>query len=105
MNHGGTESAEREGRRSRRSPVLAMMLSGIFPGLGQLYNREPRKGLLFGVGAVLTGFGPLSPLDVDIDLGNPAAGLRMVLLTSVPFLVVALWSVVDAYRAAKHPRP
>jgi hypothetical protein len=88
----------------RRSPLLAMVLSGLFPGLGQVYNHEPGKALLFAVGAVLTGFGPLSPLDVDIDLGNPAAGLRMVLLTSVPFFVIALWSVVDAYRTAKHPR-
>lgn len=90
--------------RPRRSPVMAVILSGLFPGFGQLYNRQPGKALLFGVGAVLTGFGPLSPLDVDIDLGNPAAGLRMVLLSSVPFFVVALWSVVDAYRTAKRPR-
>jgi TM2 domain-containing membrane protein YozV len=34
----------------RRSPLLAVVLSGLFPGLGQLYNREPLKGLLFGIG-------------------------------------------------------
>ncbi len=87
--------------RKPRSPLLAVILSGIFPGLGQLYNREIRKALLFLIGAAVTGFGPLSPLDVDIDPGAPAAGLQKVLLASLPFLLVALWSVIDAFRVAK----
>jgi hypothetical protein len=80
------------------------MLSGIFPGLGQLYNRERVKALLFFVGGAVIGFGPLSPLDTDIDLDNPIAGLRRVLLLSLPFLAIALWSVVDAYRTAQRMR-
>jgi hypothetical protein len=83
-----------------RSPVLAVMLSGIFPGLGQLYNRERRKGLLFLIAGAVTAFGPWGALDVDIDPEDIAAGLRTLLLTSLPFLVLALWSVVDAYRVA-----
>ena len=86
---------------AKRSPTIAVLLSGIFPGLGQLYNRELRKAALFAVGAILTAFGPLSPLDVDIDLGDPAAGLRTVMLASIPFLVIAVWSAIDAYRVAK----
>jgi hypothetical protein len=85
----------------RRNPLVAIFLSGIFPGLGQLYNGERGKAALFALGAALTGFGPLSPLDVDIDLGDPAAGLRGILLASVPFLIVAVWSVADAYRVAR----
>jgi hypothetical protein len=86
---------------ARRSPLLAAVLSGLFPGLGQLYNRERLKALLFLIGGVVTAVGPLSPLDVDIDLDNPAAGMRNVLLASLPFLIVALWSVFDAYRTAR----
>jgi hypothetical protein len=85
----------------RRSPIMAAFLSGIFPGLGQLYNRQFRKAALFGVGAILTGVWPLSPLDMDIDPGDLAAGLRRVLLASIPFIVIALWSVTDAYQAAQ----
>jgi hypothetical protein len=81
--------------------MAAVFFSGIFPGLGQLYNRERGKAVLFAAGAILTGFGPLSPLDIDIDLGDPAVGLRKILLASMPFLAVALWSVADAYRTAK----
>ena len=85
----------------RRSPTIAVLLSSIFPGLGQLYNRELRKAGLFAVGAILTAFGPLSPLDIDIDLADPSVGINKVMLASLPFLVVAVWSVIDAYRVAK----
>jgi hypothetical protein len=85
----------------RRSPFLAVVLSGLFPGLGQLYNRERLKALLFLIGAVVTAVGPLSPLDVNIDPDNLAAGMRNVLLASLPFLIIALWSVIDAYRTAR----
>jgi hypothetical protein len=81
--------------------VLAAFLSGLFPGLGQLYNRQRLKAVLFLIGAVITGFGPLSPLDVDISPDDPVSGLRNVLLASAPFLILALWSVVDAYRVAR----
>jgi len=90
--------------RRRRSPLVAVMLSGLFPGLGQAYNREWLKAFLFLVGAALTGFGPLSPLTVNIDLDDPVAGLRTAILWSVPFLTVALWSVIDAYRVAQRTR-
>ena len=85
----------------RRSPTIAVLLSGIFPGLGQLYNRQPRKAVLFIIVGVLTAFGPLSPLDVDIDLSDPSVGLRKIMLASLPFFAVAVWSVLDAYRGAK----
>jgi len=85
----------------RRSAMLAVFLSGLFPGLGQLYNRRRAKAAAFALAAILTGFGPWSPLDVDIDLSNPQAGLSHALLASVPFLVVALWSLGDAYRDAR----
>lgn len=84
-----------------RSPILAAVLSGLFPGLGQLYNRQRLKALLFFGGGVMTAFGPLNPLDVDIDLNDPAVGLRKVLLASLPFLALATWSVVDAYLTAR----
>jgi hypothetical protein len=89
------------GSLTRRRPLLAAFLSGIFPGLGQLYNRERLKALLFFACGAVSAFGPFNPLDVDIDLDDPAAGLRKVLLASLPFLVIATWSVIDAYRTAR----
>ena len=89
------------GSPPRRRPILAAFLSGIFPGFGQLYNRERLKALLFFACGAVSAFGPFNPLDVDIDLDDPAAGLRKVLLASLPFLVIATWSVIDAYRTAR----
>jgi deazaflavin-dependent oxidoreductase (nitroreductase family) len=96
-----SESGERAAPAKRRSPILAAVLSGFFPGLGQLYNRERMKGLLFFAGGVLTAFGPFNPLDVNIDMNDPATGLRNVLLASIPFMAIAAWSVIDAYRTAQ----
>jgi hypothetical protein len=89
---------------TRRSPLIATLLSGVFPGFGQLYNRERLKALLFFVGGTVAAFGPFSPVDVDIDLNDPTAGMRKVLLASLPFLVIAAWSVIDAYRTARRTR-
>ena len=89
------------GSTTRRSPILAAFLSGIFPGFGQLYNRERLKALLFFACGAVSAFGPFNPLDVDIDLNDPAAGLRKVLLASLPFLLIATWSAIDAYRTAR----
>ncbi len=83
---------------SRRTLVFAAILSGLFPGLGQWYRGEKKKAALFAIGGVLTAFGPISPGNVDIDLGDPATGLRNVLLATLPFMIVATWSVIDAYR-------
>ena len=88
-------------RRKRRRPLVAVILSGFFPGLGQLYNGERWKALLFVIGGALTAFGPWNSFDVDGALEAPAVGLEKALLASLPFLVVALWSVFDAYRAAR----
>jgi hypothetical protein len=85
---------------TRRSPVVAVILSGLFPGLGQLYNRQRVKALLFLGGGVLSAL-PSSLVDVDIDLDNPVVGMWKLFFIALPFLAVALWSVIDAYRTAQ----
>ena len=81
-----------------RSRLVAVLLSGLFPGLGQWYNGENRKALLFVVGGLLTAFGPFSGLDVEIDPDAPAAGVAKLILATLPFLLLAFWSILDAYR-------
>lgn len=95
-------SDEVSGRQSKpRSPILAVFLSGIFPGLGQWYNGEKTKAALFAIGGVLTGFGPWSPLSVNLDPTDLNGDLRKISLAFLPFSLLALWSVVDAYRSAR----
>ena len=90
-----TESAK------RRRALIAVVLSGLFPGLGQLYNGQRLKAVLFAATAAVTAFGPLTPLQVDLDPSDLAGGMEKLLLASLPFLLIALWSVLDAFLVAR----
>lgn len=81
----------------RRRQVIALMLSGIFPGIGQLYNRQPVKGAIGVVlGLVLTwAAARAAPADpVALASGADVLGPLLALLA------VWVWSLVDAWRAA-----
>ena len=81
-----------------RQKVMALVLSGVFPGLGQFYNRQPVKGAIgLTAGAVLSWLAgratPSDPLALDqagFALFGPLCAL----------LVVWTWSIIDAWRAA-----
>ena len=81
-----------------RSRMMALILSGFFPGLGQFYNRQPVKGAIgLGAGLLLSWLAgratPSDPLALDqagFALFGPLGAL----------LAVWLWSIVDAWRVA-----
>ncbi len=83
---------------ARRRKTVALVLSGIFPGLGQLYNRQPFKGAVFvALGLVLSWLtGRAVPTDPQA-LARTGAAL---LAPLVALLAVSLWSVIDAWRVA-----
>lgn len=66
-----------------RSPLLAAVLSLIFSGLGQIYNGEIAKGVVF----------------IVVQLIN--AALTTVLIGFVLMPIVGLWAMIDAYLVAK----
>ena len=82
----------------RRQQVIALILSGVFPGLGQFYNRQPGKGVAFlAVGVVLSWLlGRAVPTD-SLMLIQPEA--RLIVPLGV-LLIVWLWSLIDAWRVA-----
>lgn len=86
----------------RRKKVMALVLSGIFPGLGQFYNRQHLSGALFLLAGIILSWllGRATPAD-PMALTRPGARLGADLI--VPLLVllaVWVWSLVDAWRAA-----
>jgi Mn2+/Fe2+ NRAMP family transporter len=83
---------------ARRRQLVGFLLSGIFPGLGQLYNREYLKGVLFIVpGAFLTWlFMRAVPTDI-LALAQPPASL---ILPMALLLALWLWAIIDAWRVA-----
>jgi hypothetical protein len=88
---------------SRRRQWIALILSGVFPGLGQCFLRAWGKGVAFLLaGAVLMcAMGQLVSME-DLLAGrvsSPLATLAVVLA----LLGVFLWSVVDAWRSGAGP--
>jgi len=86
------------GLDSRRRQTIALILSGVFPGLGQFYNREHAKGgMALVVAAMLSWFaGREVPAD-PLALTQPRAALILPLLA---LLGLWLWAIIDAWRVA-----
>jgi len=82
---------------TRRQKLIALILSGVFPGLGQFYNRQLGKGAAFlAAGVVLTWLlGRAVP--TELLLIQPEARLIVPLCI---LLIVWLWSIIDAWRVA-----
>lgn len=66
-----------------RNPILAAILSIIVAGLGQIYNGQIGKGVVF----------------IILQLINGA--LTVVLIGWLLMPIVGLWATVDAYLVAK----
>ncbi len=66
-----------------RNPVRAAILSLIVAGLGQIYNGQIGKGVIF----------------IVIQLINGA--LTAVLIGWILLPIVGLWAMIDAYMTAK----
>lgn len=66
-----------------RSPLLAAILSLVVAGLGQIYNGQVLKGVIFIVLQIING------------------ALTAVLIGWVLMPIVGLWAVIDAYLVAR----
>ena len=89
---------------SRRRQWIALMLSGVFPGLGQLYLCSWGRGVAFlGAGTLITwALGELASVE-DLLAGRLSHPL-VILALVLALLALFLWSVVDAWRSGGKPR-
>jgi hypothetical protein len=90
-----------------KNPMLAGILSGLMPGLGQFYCRRWAKGAGFLAGAIAVdaAFGVSSGmLGLLQSFGTPVSSdaLGKFLLGSLCFLAIAIWSILDAVKTARH---
>ena len=86
-----------------KSPLIAALLSGLMPGLGQLYCREWAKGVAC--------LGAMSVVDYSADVSKGIFDILVnrvvpetiakLLVGSTLMLAIAAWSVLDAVRTAK----
>jgi LCP family protein required for cell wall assembly len=93
---------------SAASPALAAVLSFVFPGLGQIYAGEVRRGLLWAIPMALFVVGVLWVL-----LGGQVRMLSLIsteqsrlalLILNVAFFAYHLAAMFDAYSVAKRER-
>jgi signal peptidase I len=82
---------------NNKEPWLAVNLSKLMPGLGQLYSGSPIKGLaiLFGQ-LILLGLGGGIYIT---GKGNPTLGL---LCLFAGLILLPIWNLFDAYHCAKN---
>ncbi len=80
--------------------LVALILSGVFPGLGQLYNRDWFRGAAFLIaGALLSWLVTRAlPRDLEVLASAPLSAIALGALALL--LAVWIWSVVDAWRRA-----
>jgi hypothetical protein len=82
-----------------RRKAIALILSGIFPGLGQLYNRQPVKGAVFVIAGAMLSWLVGRAVSDPLALPTAPIGTNVILLACL-LLAIWLWSLLDAWRAA-----
>lgn len=80
--------------------LVALILSGVFPGLGQLYNRDWTKGGVFVLAGLVLSWLTMRALPRDLEALASAPPSASALGALVLLLIVWVWSVVDAWRQA-----
>ena len=111
-----------------RKPGIASLLSFLFPGMGQFYNRETRKAVGIVAGALALAFtitrvlfivpmrvaeaaargshaeAPKEAARYAQALANMSTGMKALLIAAcVLWLCLHIWSIFDAARGARRP--
>ena len=81
------------------NPGVALMLSAIFPGLGQFYNRQFGKGVAFLVAGLVASWetSALLPSMDALLKGELPKQIGLLTVTLFLLLICYVWSMVDAY--------
>jgi hypothetical protein len=87
----------------RKEPYLSLLLSCVYPGIGQFYNGQVAKGIIMTslatAGSVVMGIGlaemqlSQNSYDYDYDYDEGGAKLAMGLLV---YSGILIWSIIDA---------
>ncbi len=90
-----------------RRPHIALILSALFPGFGQIYNRQYNKGIFYICFKLIINILRKEPLEIFLEAKNTG---NLSIDNSIVFLVVAytiadiillILSVIDAKKNAE----
>lgn len=68
---------------SEKNPAIALILSLIFPGIGQLYNGQNHKCLMLIIGAIIS------------------AILTVIIIGGLLYFIIWIYGMYDAYKSAQ----
>jgi hypothetical protein len=93
--------------KKRKNPILALVLSGLLPGLGQLYNNQIPKGLVFFALNIALSFLSYEPFAYFLeswgsfqDTPPDMSQLLKLLVYSAAATVILIAAMIDAKKSA-----
>ena len=84
--------------------MIALVLSAIFPGLGQIYVRQIPKGVILIVLNLIINYLLVKPLEAIMESGGSPVDmstLYVVLGYTVAGLILWIYAIIDAKRTAE----
>lgn len=93
-----------EETKRRKNPKLALILSAIFPGLGQIYNNQLLKGIALIALNTVVNFLLIKPLEgliSSLDSKPDNSTLFIVAAYTVIGLILWVYAIIDAKRTAE----
>jgi TM2 domain-containing membrane protein YozV len=90
--------------RRRKKPALALVLSAIFPGIGQIYNNQIFKGIsLIALNVVINLLlvKPIEKITTSIDSIPDNSTLFIIIAYMTAGLVLWVYAIIDAKRTAE----
>ncbi len=91
----------------KKSPLLALVLSGLVPGFGQFYTMQPVKGivlLVLYIAVTILGFEPFQVVFQAVTAPETAVqdkeAFIMFFICSMATLVLLLYAMIDAFSRA-----
>ena len=91
----------------KKSPLIALVLSGFVPGFGQFYTRQPLKGIIFLVlyiAITVLGFEPFQTVFQAVTSPETAVqdkeAFTLFFIYTMATLVLLLYAMFDAFSRA-----
>jgi hypothetical protein len=78
----------------KKNPIIAVIASFIFPGLGQIYNRETRKGIGYIIMGVIF-------VSLWLFLMHDRHIIGPILVSGASIILLWISNMYDAYKTAK----
>jgi hypothetical protein len=87
--------------KSRKSHRVALLLSGVMPGLGQFYNEDWLKGAGFFIGGIFLSNLALAELSLEAIIKGRVQFSASLLIRLALLTAFWVWAIYDADRSSR----